>query len=86
MSELESKADEIRESACDKPGVLAKRGKPALPELDLRAKQDRDAYYRDVQGPQQKGPGVSANGYSYMGSTDLLTPGQGNVATKSPVF
>ena len=33
-------ADEIRDSPCDKPGVLAKRGKPALPEIDLHAPED----------------------------------------------
>jgi hypothetical protein len=87
ISERKSKADEIRESACDKPGVLAKRGKPALPKLDLTAKQDRDAYYRDVKKPQQRGPGVSAAGYSYMKSSKARrTRGQGNVATGSPVF
>jgi hypothetical protein len=87
ISAVESKANEIRESASGKPGVLAKRGKPALPKLDLTAKQDRDAYYRDVKKPQQRGPGVSAAGYSYMKSSKARrTRGQGNVATGSPVF
>jgi hypothetical protein len=34
------KADELRENPCDKPGVLAKRGKSAPSELDLNAPGD----------------------------------------------
>jgi hypothetical protein len=86
ISELESKANEIRESASGKPGVLAKRGKPALPELNLRANSG-NAYYRDVKWPQKRGPGTPSTGHSYMEpSKPRPTLGQGNVATGSPVF
>lgn len=44
-------ADEIRASPCDKPGVLAKRGKTAPSQLDLDAPVDPKNYMGIPFGP-----------------------------------
>jgi hypothetical protein len=51
MDPRKRKADEIRASPSDQPGVLAKRGKPALAALDLNAPSDRKYYAGIPFGP-----------------------------------
>ena len=51
MDPRKRKADEIRASPSDQPGVLAKRGKPALAALDLNAPSDLKYYAGILFGP-----------------------------------